>query len=245
MGVFIGAITTVIFPQLSKASNSGDRAGMKKIMSYGINLILIITVPASIGMIVLSTPIVQVAFEKGEFGPRATLMTAQALKFYSLGVVAMALRLLLTRVYYSLQDTKTAMINGAIAVVFNVIFNLILVKFMGHSGLALGTSISATITTLLLLYGLKKKIGSLGTRGYITTLLKTGLASLIMGVVAYFIYNGVYGMLPSAKLYNAIALLLAAGVGAGLYGVLCYVFRVEEVRDVINKIRERVMGDKA
>ena len=59
----------------------------------------------------------------------------------------MSLRLLLTRVYYSLQDTKTTMINGAIAVGFNVIFNLILVKSMGHAGLALGTSISAIITT--------------------------------------------------------------------------------------------------
>lgn len=64
----------------------------------------------------------------------------------------MALRLLLTRCYYSLQDTKTSMVNGAISVGFNIVLNLILVQFMGHAGLDFATSIA----TILLLYGLKK-----------------------------------------------------------------------------------------
>lgn len=91
----------------------------------------------------------------------------------------MRLQLLLTRVYYSLQDTKTPMVNGAISVLFNIVLNIILVKFMAHAELALATSIATTITTLLLLFGLKKKIRSLGTKGYITTLIKIGLASRI------------------------------------------------------------------
>lgn len=239
LGVFISAITTVIFPLLSKESNSDNMPGMKKIMGYGINLILLITVPATIGLIVLSTSIVEIAFQRGAFDATATLMTSQALIFYSIGLVAMALRLLLTRVYYSLQDTKTPMVNGAISVVFNIVLNLILVKFMAHSGLALATSIATTIATLLLLNGLKKKIGSLGTKGYITTFLKTGLASGIMGVVAYLIYHGMYGALGVSKLYNLISLLVAVGVGVVVYLVLCYLFKVEEVRDVVGKVRER------
>lgn len=136
LGVFISAITTVIFPLLSKESSINNISGMKKIMSYGINLVLIITVPATVGLIVLATPIVQIAFEKGAFDAKATIMTSQSLIFYSIGLVAMALNLLLTRVYYSLQDTKTPMIVGAISVVFNIVFNIILVKFMAHSGLS-------------------------------------------------------------------------------------------------------------
>ena len=244
LGVFISAITTVIFPLLSKESNSDNVPGMKKIMGYGINLILIIAVPATVGLIVLATPIVEIAFQRGAFDVTATLMTSQALIFYSIGLVAMALRLLLTRVYYSLQDTKTPMVNGAISVVFNIVLNLILVKFMAHSGLALATSIATTIATILLLNGLKKKIGSLGTKGYITTFIKTGLASGIMGVVAYLIYHGMYGVLGVSKLYNLVSLLVAVGVGVVVYLVLCYIFRVEEVRDVVGKVRER-LGDKA
>lgn len=240
LGVFIGAITTVIFPLLSKESNDNNIAGMKKIMAKGIDLILIITVPATVGLVVLSTPIIQVAFERGEFDALATAMTSPALKFYSVGLVAMAMRLLLTRVYYSLQDTKTPMINGAIAVVFNIGFNLVLVRSMGHAGLALATSIAATITSLLLLRGLRKKIGPLGIKVYTVTLLKTGLASIIMGFAAYLIYYGVYGLLGVSKIYNLLALLIAAGLGALIYGILCYLMRVEVVRYVFNKAVNKI-----
>ena len=240
LGVFVSAITTVIFPLLSKESNSDNIKGVKKIMGYGVNLILLVTIPATIGMIVLSTPIVQVAFERGRFTPNDTIMTASALKFYSLGLVAASLRLLTTRVYYSLQDTKTPMINGGLSVGLNIILNLILVLFMAHSGLAFATSIANTAATLLMIYGLKKKIGSIGTKGYIMTIIKSGLASAVMGIVAYVVYHGLYGMLGTSTIYNLVSLLVAVGLGAIVYGVLCYVFRVEEVRDVVDKIKERL-----
>lgn len=245
LGVFVSAITTVIFPLLAKESNSDNISGMKKIMSYGINLILLITIPATVGLVILATPIVEIAFQRGAFDAAATFMTSQALIFYSIGLVAMALNLLLTRVYYSLQDTKTPMVNGAISVVINIVLNLILVKFMAHSGLALATSIANTIATLLLLYGLKKKIGSLGTKGYIITFFKTGLASGIMGLVVYLIYHGMYGVLGVSKLYNLISLLVAVLIAAIVYVILCYVFKVEEVRDIVNKIKNRFIRDRS
>jgi putative peptidoglycan lipid II flippase len=214
---------------------------MKKIMGYGIDFILLITVPATVGLIVLAAPIVEIAFQRGEFDAVATVMTSQALVFYSIGLVAMAIRLLLNKVYYSLQDTKTPMINGAISVVFNIVLNLILVKYMAHAGLALATSIATTIATLLLLYGLKKKIGPLGTKGYITTLVKSGLASGIMGVATYLTYHVTYGAIGLWKLGNLLSLLVAVGIGAALYLVLCYLFGVKEVRMVFGKVRGRLV----
>jgi len=244
LGVFISAITTVIFPLLSKESNKDNIKGMKKIMGYGVRLILLITIPATVGMIVLSTPIVQIAFERGEFSPNDTMMTSYALVFYSLGLVAASLRLLITRVYYSLQDTRTPMLNGAISVGFNIVLNLILVRFMAHGGLALGTSIANTIATLLIFYGLRNKIGSIGAKGYINTFVKAGLASAIMGLVAYITYHGIYGLLGVSKLYNLISLIVAVVLGVVVYGVLCYVFRVEEVRDLVGKVIEKIKQDK-
>ncbi|MSU02122.1 murein biosynthesis integral membrane protein MurJ [Tissierella pigra] len=240
LGVFVTAVTTVIFPLLSKESNNNNINGLKKIMSDGVNLILLITIPATVGLVVLAQPIVEIAFQRGEFTINDTIMTSHALIFYSLGLVSMSLRLLLNRVFYSLQDTKTPMINGAISVGLNIILNLILVKFMAHAGLAFATSIANSVATLLMFYGLKKKIGSLGTKGYIIIFIKLGLASTVMGLIAYFTYNGLYGMLGASKLYNLISLLAAVGLGVIVYGVLCYVFKVEEVRDVINKVKNRL-----
>lgn len=234
-GVFISAITTVIFPLISKEANSGNINQVKSIMAYGFNLILIITVPATVGILVLSAPIVQIVFQRGKFDELATMMTSSALVAYSLILVANSLHLLITKVYYALQDTKTPMINGAISVGLNIVFNLVLIGPMAHTGLALATSVSTTMATIILLYRLKKKIGSLGTKGYITTFIKTGLASGVMGVVAYFTYHGLYGLLGASKLYNLISLLVAFGVGVMVYVTLCYIVKVEEVRDVINK----------
>ena len=240
LGVFIAAITTVIFPLLSKESNNGNISGMKQIMGRGINLILIITVPATVGLIVLATPIVQVAFQRGAFDAMATSMTSQALIFYALGLVAMAIRLLLTRAFYSLQDTKTPMVNGAISVVFNVVLNLILVQFMAHAGLALATSIATTIATFLMFRGLKKKIGSLGTMGFIATFVKTAIASGVMGVFAYLIYQGLHRALGASSLFNMISLLVAVGVGVILYLVVSYLLGVEEIKNIAAKVTGRL-----
>jgi len=239
LGVFVTAITTVVFPLLSKEFSNDNMAGVKKMMAYGVNLILLITIPATVGLVVLSTPIVQVAFERGAFTPNDTIMTSSALIFYSLGLVASSLRLLITRVYYSLQDTRTPVVNGAISVGLNIILSLILVQFLDHAGLAFGTSIATTIATLLMFYGLKRKIGSLGTVGYITTFVKAGLASAVMGIVAYTVYHGLYGFLGISKLYNLISLLAAVGLAVIVYGILCYTLGVAEIRDIVSKIKVR------
>ncbi len=84
LGVFVSAITTVIFPLLSRESNNDNIPGLKIIMGYGINIILLVTIPATVGIIVLSTPIVEVAFQRGEFDEVATLMTSKALIFFIL-----------------------------------------------------------------------------------------------------------------------------------------------------------------
>lgn len=127
-----------------------------------------------------------------------------------------------------------------VSVGIDIVLNLILVQFMGHAGLGLATSIGNTIATILLFYGLKKKIGFLGTLSYIKCELKSGLASAIMGVVAYVVYHGVYSVLGVSKLYNLVSLIVAVVLDVIVYGVLCYVFRIEEVRDLVDKVVGRL-----
>lgn len=236
LGVFIATVTTIVFPLLSKESNVNNMYGIKKIMEYGVNLILIITVPATVGLIVLRTPIIQVAFERGKFDAIATALTSPALMFYSIGLVPMSLRLFLNKLFYSLQDTKTPMINSAIAVVCNVIFSLILVEYMDHSGIAFATSIASTVATLLMFYSLRRKIGNLGTVDYLITLIKTCIAAVTMGFIVSFIYNGLYGVLEVSRINNAIALFVSTGVGVVVYGVFCHILRIKEVIDILSKL---------
>ena len=239
-GVFVSAITTVMYPMFSQEANKGTYDGLKKAIIQGVNVVLIITIPATIGMIVLANPIVKVAFERGAFDANATYMTAGALVFYAVGLVGRAVRSVLHKVYYSVQDTKTPMVNGAIAVVVNIVLNFILVKFMAHKGLALATSISAIVTALLLLYDLRKKIGSFGFTKSIICGLKSLVASVIMGIVVYFLDINLINYMGNSVISELLALLASAGSGLIVYSILIYLFKVEEVNWIIRSVKDRL-----
>ena len=237
VSVFIAAITTVIFPMLSRAFSQGDNEQVKQIMSQGVNIILIITVPATIGIMVLAEPIVRILFERGHFSSTDTIMTSKALFYYSLGLVGISLRLMLNKVFYSLQDTKTPMINGALAVGVNIVLNLIFIRFMAHAGLALATSISATFTSVMLFISLRKKIGPIGLRSYLRNLIKILLAALIMGVVVRFTFYGLISKFSINRFFEMILLLLSIGVGAVVYFVLCLLLKVDVLKFLQTNLR--------
>lgn len=240
LGVFVTAIATVIFPMLSKESSKDNMDSLKKIMGFGINIVLIITIPATIGLIILSEPFVRLFFQRGAFDSAATVMTSQAVVFYSIGMVASALKIMLNKVYYSLQDTKTPMINGMIAVGVNVVMNLILVKLMGHRGLALATSISAIATVLLLINSLRKKIDDIDIKSYLICLVKSTIASIVMGIVVYLIYNGLFPFAKGQFILDLLIFMLSVGVGAIIYIVLCYMFKVEEIKMLVDRVKIRI-----
>ncbi|MCR2045376.1 murein biosynthesis integral membrane protein MurJ [Anaerosalibacter massiliensis] len=240
LGVFVTAIATVIFPMLSKESNRKNIDSLKEIMGHGINIVLIITIPAMVGLILFAEPFVRIFFQRGAFDSIATLMTSQAVIFYSIGMVAMALNIMLNKVYYSLQDTRTPMINGGISVGINIVLNLILVKFMGHRGLALATSIASIFTTLLLINSLRKKLGNMNIKSYLSCFLKSAIASVIMGTIAYAIYNGLYPVVEGRKILDLFIFLLSVGVGAVIYFILCYLFKIEEINFIIDKVKVKI-----
>lgn len=236
ISVFVMAITTVIFPMMSKAFYKEDIKKGKELMSEGINMIFIITVPATIGIVILAPPVIKIFFQRGAFDETATLMTSQALIFYSLGLVGSSLRLMLNKVFYSIQDTTTPMKNGIIAVGINIALNYILVRYMAHSGLALATSISATITTILLFLNLRKKLGKIGLKKYLICFLKTLLASTAMGIGVYAVYFGLTNLLPNKSIIELLILILSIIVGMTIYFILCCTLKVEEMRTLMKRL---------
>ncbi len=240
LGIFITAITTVIFPMLSKDANKHNYDDLKKTIRHGINIILLITIPATIGMIILAHPIVKIAFERGAFDATATHMTEGAMIFYTIGLVGISFNLLLNKVFYSLQDTKTPMINSFMAVGLNITLNFILIRFMAHKGLALATSISAIVTSGLLLFSLKKKIGSLELFEIMKCGLKTSVASIIMGGLVYLSNQGLIKALGNSTIMNFITLIISASFGVIIYAVIICLFRVEEIDWVFKSLRQKL-----
>lgn len=239
LDLFISAITTAIFPSLSEASSRHDYSKLKRILSISVNIIFIITIPATVGMIILNYPIVKLVFQRGQFNEAATLMTSQALLFYILGLTFQSLRLTYEKVFYALQNTRTPMLTGLFAVVLNIFLSLILVKKIGHSGLALGTSISMMISTIVLIYYLRKLIGELNLRENIICAIKCLLASVVMGIVVNISYNYL-----SVKLNLILSLFISIFLGVIIYLFSIYLLRVEELTKFQDKIEDIMLKKK-
>lgn len=240
MGLFIVTLGAVIYPTLSKLSSENNKEKFAESVANSVNCVNLLVMPATIGAIVLATPVVKILFERGAFDERSTVLTATALVFYSFGMIGFGLRDIVDKVFFSLKDTKTPMINGIIAVILNIILNLILVKVMGYGGLALATSLSSLICIVLLFRSLKKKIGYYGQDKIRTTFIKTLIASLVMGVVTYFVYKFLFGVLGLGFIQEAISLGASIAVGGVIYLALIIVFKVEEVNLAIDMIKKKL-----
>lgn len=244
MGLFIMTLTSVIYPTLSKLSNEENKEAFIDSVSTGVNSAILLVMPVSIGAIVLSSPIVRILFERGEFNEQSTAMTSIALVFYSIGMIGQGLRNILDRVFYSLKDTKTPMINSIISVILNIVLNLVLVKVMGYAGLALATSLSFIICSVLLFISLKRKIGYFGQDKILKTFSKSLVSSAIMGVTTYYIYNMLSSNLGTEIISDIVSLGVSVLLGVLVYGLLILVLKVEEVNIVMNFVKNKIKKKK-
>ena len=240
VGVIAVAISTIMYPILSKLASEGNKKLFKINISKSINMIVIIMLPIMVVMTTFSTEIVKVLFEEGSFNSHDTYLTSTALFFYSIGILSYGLKELLAKSFYSLQDTKTPVRNATISVVINIVFSIILVNIMGIGGLALASSISATVTTMLLLISLRKKIGKIGFSYILKTFIKGAIASIVMYIIMRIAYNYIfiYGSrfaLESRK-FIAFNCFISVILGMSTYLIVVFALKVKEVKEIFDAI---------
>lgn len=242
MGMFIVSISSVVYPMLSKLSTENNKVKFNQSIIKAINIVILLVIPISVGAIILSTPIVKVLFQRGEFDARATYMTSVALVFYSIGMIGFGLRDILSKVFYSLQDTRTPMINGAIAMGLNIILNILFVKFtnMQLAGLALATSTAALVTVTMLFISLRIKIGPFGGKTILSVFIKAITSALLMAVITIIAYRKVSYFLGDRTIKEVITLAVAIGVGTIVYALSIVVLKVDEVNLILNGLKSKI-----
>ena len=238
LGVFGVALGVAILPMLSHQVANKDFSQMIKTIAFGIRLILFITVPATIGLIVLRFPIVNTLWERGEFVRLTTEGTATALLYYSVGLCAFCGIKVIVPAFYSLQDTKTPVKIGIYSMMLNVVLNLILMGPLKHGGLALATSIAALFNVILLIHLLRKRLGLMGGRKILTSAVKLFVVSGIMGITVYF-FNAAFFDPTAASIPKLLVLSADIVIGVTLYGILSHVIQNEELSFLIELARKR------
>lgn len=232
--IFITSIATVMYPRISKMATENNIDSLKKTVTKAINSINLLVIPAAIGTMIFAKPIIVLLFGRGEFDIQAINMTASTLFYYSIGMIGFGLREVLSRVFYSLHNTKIPMINASIAVILNIVLNIILSNLMGIAGLALATSISAIFCTCLLFISLRNRIGSIGMKNITKSFLKIIFASLIMSINSKVCF-----VLLQNTITNNLALVLSIGIGVISYIICIYFSKIEFVDELVNEIRRR------
>ncbi|MBE8166978.1 MAG: murein biosynthesis integral membrane protein MurJ [Shewanella sp.] len=156
LGLFGIAIATVILPTLSKKHVKDESSGFTHTMDWGVKIILMLGIPAMAGLILLAKPMLMVLFMRGEFDFNGVERASMSLIAYGSGLLSFMMIKILAPGYYSRQDTKTPVRYGIIAMVSNMVFNIIFAIPFGYVGLAIATSLSALLNASLLYRGLHK-----------------------------------------------------------------------------------------
>lgn len=222
-GIFVLSISTVIYPLISKMAAENNINRFKETLASAICCINLIILPSTVGVMVFAEPIIKLLFGRGAFDSHAITLTTSAYFYYSIGMIGYGLREILSRAFFSLQDTKTPMINAVIAVITNILLSLVLSRYFGIGGLALATSISGIFCAFLLMASLRNKIGHLGLKVISKTSLKLLTSSLIMGVVGKIAYTYLFEFIN-----HVVALLISITIASTCYFIIVYFMKIKE-----------------
>ncbi len=233
LGVFGIAIATVILPNLSRKHAAESRDQFAATLDWAIRAVLLIGLPAALALVLLAEPLMATLFYYGEVTARDVAMSGQSLRAYSAGLLAFMLIKVLAPGFFARQDTKTPVKIGIIAMVANMVFNLILVFPLAHAGLALATSLSAWLNTTLLWRGLKKEGAWFAQPGWGRFLVQLLLANAAMVAVILYLAPPVADWLAAGGGQRALdmGILVVAGgltyfVALALVGIRVRHFRL-------------------
>jgi len=246
IGLFGLSIATAAVPNLSRDAARDDRDGMRRTMSSALRMMLMLNVPATLGLAALATPIVALLFQHGSFTADATVGTAAALVCYAPGLVGYSAVKLAVPAFYALRDSRTPVVVGAVSVAFNVALNVVLVRWMGFRGLALGTAAAALLNAVVLLVLIRRRLGGLDGRRVGLAFAKVTLAALVMAVAAWAAAHAVEGALPGSALPLKL-LRVGAGIGSGLAALAAAarLLRIAEFEEAVRAVLARLLPAKA
>jgi putative peptidoglycan lipid II flippase len=240
LGVFATAAATAVLPSLSRQAAAGDLANLRDTCEQTLKLVFFITIPATVGLMILREPIVALLFQRGEFDSSATRLTAQAVLYYSTGLWAFAAVRIVAAAFFALQDTRTPVKMAGISIFTNIVLGIVLMKPLAHGGIALATSLASILNLGLLLGALRSKLGFLAWKSIAQSVCRSLLCSLAMGIG---VWRLALVMLPNN---NGSLTALLGGIfgsiviGFLIYGVGSFVLRSPELNSVFAEVRKGI-----
>jgi putative peptidoglycan lipid II flippase len=231
IGVFGVAVATVNLAAVSRSAAAGDMTGFRTTLASSLKLVAFLTLPATAGLVALREPIIAMLYEHGRFTSRDTERTAAVLSAYAVGLYAYASVKVMAPAYYALQAPRLPLYASMLAVLCNIVANLLLYQRLGAPGLALGTSIGALVNFGFLFVTFARRYGGLGEHGIGWQITRVLAASVVMGIACRFASRLLDRQFGHEGWVADVSVTVPPVVlGVMLYFGLAYVLRVEETR---------------
>ncbi len=238
LGLVAVAVSSAILPTLSRQAAAPE---FKQTLVHGLNLVIVLIVPAAVGLFVLARPVVALAFQRGEFTPADTLMTALVLRVFLLGLAFAAVDQMLIFAYYARQNTLTPSLVGVLSVGVYTAVALLALPVLGLLALMLADSAKQITHALVTGAGLSRRLGGFRGTGLWPTLGKVVLASLVMAALTALALALVERLpLSPGLLQHALSALVPGAVGVLAYFWLAGRLGVGEVRTVLQLLLRRL-----
>ena len=240
--VIAQSVAIAVMPTFSAQFALGKRDEMRAALSSALRGVLLLALPASLGLMLLASPIVSMLYQRGEFDEIAVQMTAWALVWYAAGMIGHSLLEVLTRAFYARQDTKTPVVVGVAAMSLNVLLSFAFsawfrqIGWMPHGGLALANSLATALEAAALFLLMRRQLEGVQGRSIADGLLRFGLAAVGMGLALAAWLGFSAGMNPWLVGLGGVA------IGGAVYGVLLIILRVSEVQMILRIIKSRLPG---
>ncbi len=227
MTFFTTSIATIVYPLYSESSAKKDFKQLNRRINFTLSVYTFFLLPLMLGIFCFREEIIQLAFARGAFKEDAVSLISSLLGCYCIGILFMAFRETLTKVFYSLQDSKTPATNATIGLILNIILNVTLPFVLGIQGLALGTSLTAIFISVRLLYQLTSKKDGISVRIYLQNLKTIVIASLVL-LVSCLVFD-YYVSIENTWIKLSLGLL----VGGGSYILASLSLRSKLLKQVI------------
>jgi putative peptidoglycan lipid II flippase len=225
LGLFGISIASATLPRIARSAAHNDMAEFRQTLSRSITMILLTTVPSSVGLAIFGESMIGLVYQHGRFLASDTKQTALALSCYAVGIAGFALLKLLAPAFYALGDARTPMLVTLVSVLLNAAtsYTMVAVLKLGHAGLALSLSLVSIFNVCLLLLLIRRRIGGVHGSELVLNLAKIVLAAAVMACVCLFVTHAG----TSRLIHVALGIPLSALVYCGVLSIL----RLRELDD--------------
>jgi putative peptidoglycan lipid II flippase len=242
VGLFGVAISVAALPLLSRQAATKDFVRLKETFTSSLTMAFSLTIPATVGLILLAEPIIRIIFEHGNFSTIDTFKTAEALRFYALGLFAYASVKVMVPVFYALDDTRYPVLGSFLAVGANICIVLLSITSLQHKAMALSISGAMTANFLFLGAILYRKLEGFSLAYLFNGLGKVFAGALLMGLYLYWIGTGLNDWTQKGFFNELAGLIVFVISGATVYCIALYLLKFQEFNLVADKIITKIKG---